>query len=101
MKIVDGIIIGSVGGALAGITTLFFKWIKNGIYVCRDKKRIYHWLKEEQKNNTELEYRSTRAIASWTNLTEDRVRYICSIHRKIRLSVGVKEDSWKLNKDSQ
>ena len=41
-------------------------------------------------------YRSTRAIASWTNLTEDRVRYICSIDDRIFLSTGEREDLWSL-----
>jgi hypothetical protein len=30
------------------------------------------------------------------NLTKDRVHYICTIHRKIHHSVGVKEDMWRL-----
>lgn len=100
MDILDGIIIGSVGGALAGITTLLFQWIKNGIYISRDKKRVYKWLNEVHMKDKNYEYRSTRTIASWTNLTEDRVRYICSIHKKIHLSVGEKEDSWKLKNNS-
>lgn len=99
MKIVDGIIIGSVGGALASLMTIVFNLLKDSFYVCRDKKRIYQWLKQEYDNNEKFEYRTTRAIASWTNLTEDRVRYICSIHKKIHLSVTTKEDSWKLIKD--
>ena len=100
MKIMDGIIIGSVGGALAGITTLLFQWIKNGIYITRDKKRVYQWLKETLNNDKSYEFRSTRTIASWTNLTEDRVRYICSIHKNIHLSVGENEDCWKLKKNT-
>ena len=43
------------------------------------------------------EYRSTRAIASGTNLPEARVREICSIHPKIHLSTGEKPDKWRLN----
>ncbi len=96
MDIIDGIIIGFFGGALASITTLFIQWLKEEIYICRDKKRIYNWLFEQKELKLEYEYRSTRTIASWTNLTEDRVRHICSLHKKIKLSVGVKEDSWKI-----
>lgn len=43
-----------------------------------------------------MKFRSTRAIASWNNLTEDRVQYICSIHKKIYLSTSEKEDLWSL-----
>ena len=59
----------------------------------RDKTRVYNWLYEATKDE-ELKWRSTRAIASYNDLTEDRVRYICSIHDKIKLSTGEKEDLW-------
>jgi hypothetical protein len=39
-------------------------------------------------------FRSTRAISSWNNFTEDRVRYLCSIDKRIYLSTGQKEDIW-------
>ena len=43
-------------------------------------------------------WRSTRTIASYNNLTEDRVRYICSSDERIVLSTGEKEDRWGINK---
>ncbi|WP_128755366.1 hypothetical protein [Aquimarina sediminis] len=36
-------------------------------------------------------WRSTRAIASHNNLTEDRVRYVCSNSKKVILSISEKE----------
>ena len=53
-----------------------------------------NWMK--LPNNTGERLRSTRAIASWNNLTEDRVRYVASIHKKIFLSTGKKEDMWTI-----
>jgi hypothetical protein len=92
--ICQGIVIGGAGGAIAGITlwivSLIEKWITE---ICQ-KDRIFKWL----RNNTTKDecFRSTRAIASWCNLTEDRVRYICSIDKRIFLSTGATEDMWSL-----
>jgi hypothetical protein len=93
----DGIIIGGAGGAIAGITVLVAQYIGNKIKDCKHKKRIFNWLKTNTKNEAGYEFRSTRTIASYNNLTEDRVRYICSIHEKIHLSTGEKEDLWSIH----
>lgn len=90
----QGIITGAVGGALAGLTVwgagqLQRKWLE-----CLHRKRVNSWLKENIPDKYGNKHRSTRAIASWTNLSEDRVRYICSIHDDIYLSTGEKEDVW-------
>ncbi len=92
----QGIVIGAVGGALAGLTVwgvgqLQRKWLER-----LHKYRIYSWLKTNLPDKDANEYRSTRAIASWNNLNEDRVRYICSIHDDIYLSTGGKEDMWSI-----
>ena len=92
----DGIVIGGAGGAIAGLTVSLVHYAHRKIFECVDKRSVYNWLKNNTKNDEGKRYRSTRAIASWTNLTEDRVRYICSIHRKIYLSTGEKEDMWSL-----
>jgi hypothetical protein len=89
----DGIIIGSLGGFFAGIAINVTNLLAEKYIECRDKKRIFNWLYEETKNKSE-KWRSTRAIQSYNNLTEDRVRYICSIHKKIALSTGKNEDMW-------
>jgi len=92
----EGIVIGAVGGAFAGLTVwgigqLQRKWLER-----LHKYRIYSWLKTNLPDKDANEYRSTRAIASWNNLNEDRVRYICSIHDDIFLSTGEKEDMWSI-----
>lgn len=60
----------------------------------RESTRIYNWLKGNTSNKAGEQFRSTREIASWNNLTEDRVRYLCSVHKKIFLSTSGKEDMW-------
>ena len=92
----EGIIIGGAGGAIAGITILLIQWIREIVSIRSNKRKIYKWLKERSIKEPEKKFRKTRTIASWTNLTEDRVRYICSIHKKIYLSVGKNEDLWSV-----
>lgn len=92
----DGILIGGAGGAIAGITVSLCRYGHTKILECLHKKRIYEWLKQNTSDEKGKQFRSTRAIASWINLTEDRVRYICSIHKKIFLSTGETEGLWSL-----
>ncbi len=94
--ILDGIVIGGAGGAIAGATVIFLKYIHTKAVECIEKRRVYDWLVKNTSNKDGNEYRTTRAIASWNNLTEDRTRYICSIHPKIYLSTGEKNDLWSL-----
>jgi hypothetical protein len=89
----DGIIIGAVGGAVAGLAVWLINLGVEKINECCHKTRIYGWLYKVTKGE-EKKWRSTRTIASYNNLTEDRVRYICSIHEKIILSTGKNEDMW-------
>jgi len=56
----------------------------------KDKRKVYKWLDEFTDEN-EKRWRSTHAIASHTNLTEDRIRNICSKHKKIIRSDKQKE----------
>jgi hypothetical protein len=92
----DGIIIGGAGGAIAGLTVSLFRYGHTKILEWLHKKRIYNWLKDNTSDKNGNQFRSTRAIASWNNLTEDRVRYICSTHTKIFLLTGKAEDRWSL-----
>jgi hypothetical protein len=93
--IINGIIVGAVGGSLAGVTVYMAKYIHDKIQVCSEKRRIYRWMKDVISQNKDgIRYLSTRKIASHNNLTEDRVRYICSIHEYIYLSTGEKEGIW-------
>ena len=89
-------IIGGAGGTIAGLTVALVKYIHTKSVECIEKRRVYNWLKANTSKEDGEQYRSTRAIASWNNLTEDRTRYICSIHEKIYLSTGEKEDLWSL-----
>jgi hypothetical protein len=92
----DGIIIGGAGGAIAGLTVSLVGYAHTKILELVHKHRVFKWLQNNTSNDEGNRYRSTRAIASWNNLTEDRVRYICSIHKKIYLSTGQKEDRWSV-----
>lgn len=92
-KIFEGIVIGASGGALAGITVYLIKYLHQKITDCLESRKIRDWLQENTERNT---WRSTRTIASWTNLPIDRVQYLCSHDALIKLSTGEKEDVWAL-----
>ena len=90
-SILDGVIIGASGGALAGITVYVIQFLHQR-YVDRvERERIYDWL---MANCGKGQFRSTRAIASWTNLPMERVQYLCSHDERIKLSTGEAEDMW-------
>jgi len=93
-EVFNGIIIGGAGGAVAGIAVYGIQYLHNKINTCIDTNKIETWLRENTKDEGGARFRSTRAIASWNNLPEDRVRYICSHSTKIYLSTGGKEDMW-------
>ena len=93
----DGIIIGRAGGAIAGITVYVIQFAHQNIVDRRDTKRILAWLMKNSPSDEARKYRSTRAIASYNNLTEDRVRYLCSHSEEIHLSTGEKEDLWSIH----
>jgi hypothetical protein len=78
-SVLDGIIVGAAGGAIAGLMLWGVEYLHTKIVELGEKRRVYRWLKANTRNEDGNEFRSTRAIASWTNLTEERARYICSI----------------------
>ena len=90
----EGIVIGSTGGAFAGIAVYLVQYSHNYISSFSDTRRIEKWLIANTTDESGNRFRSTRAISSWNNLTEDRVRYLCSHSSKIYLSTGEKEDLW-------
>lgn len=92
----DGIIIGGAGGAIAGLTVSLVRYLHIKTLELVHAHRVYRWLGQKTSNELGKQYKSTREIASWNNLPEDRVRYICSINRKILLSIEENEDSWSL-----
>ena len=97
MSVLNGIVIGGAGGAIAGVTVWLVKYMHDKTLEWVHKRRVYFWLQKETSGEQADKFRSTRAIASWNNLTEDRVRYICSIHQTIFLSTGAKEDMWGIH----
>ena len=92
--IVDGIVIGGAGGAIAGLTVWLVQYVHDKVVQKLDGNKIYKWLKENTTNKPGEQFRSSRAIASWNNLTQERVRQICSVDKRIFLSTGEKEDIW-------
>ena len=92
--VVDGIIIGGAGGAIAGLTVWLIQYVHDKTVQKIECDRIYKWLRENTADDPGEQFRSTRAVASWNNLTEERVRHICSIDERIFLSTGEKEDMW-------
>lgn len=87
----------SFGGAAAGIALYVVQQLHGKYRDKRDADTVYAWLVEQSGPARGWDFRSTRTIASYTNLTEDRVRYVCSHHPKIFLSTGREEDMWTIN----
>lgn len=94
ISIWESIIIGGAGGAIAGITVFLIQQLHSYLKFRKESMMVYDWLVKNCENIKGKEYRTTRTISSWTNLTEDRVRYLCSKNKKIRLSTGPEEDRW-------
>ena len=90
--ILEGIAIGGAGGCIAGLTIWLLQLLKEKLTEQNDKNRVYNWLYKRTERHKGLtvgspndpRWVSTIEIASYTNLTADRVRYICSIHEEIR-----------------
>jgi len=94
-KVWEGIITGAAGGASAGIILASLKALHEGHLKRRDIKRVVKWLEKVSEPEGSSPWRSTHAIASYTNLTEDRVRYVCSESDLIVRSSGERE-TWGL-----
>jgi len=91
-EILNGIVIGAAGGASAGLIIWGFTNLSEYIKIEIENKRVHKWLDMETKPDDTKKWRSTRAIASYNNLTENRVRYICSKHDNIALSTKDKSN---------
>lgn len=100
-QLVNDIISTSVGGAAGGaVAGLVLYGVQNLHTLIREKiesKRIYEWMQTEAGESSGWRYRSTRTIASYNNLTEDRVRFLCSSDIRITQARGDAEDLWTLN----
>ena len=97
-SVIEGIVIGGVGGTFAGLAVWVIEYVRTKCVECLHRERVHTWLHENTSDTVGNEYRSTHAIASWNNLTEDRVRFICSVDPRIYLSTGPKEDRWSIYK---
>lgn len=86
----------SFGGAFAGLSLYGVQLLHGLIKDKCDSDKVYAWMLAQSKENGSKPFRSTRSIASHTNLTEDRVRYVCSHHERILLSTGKEEDLWSI-----
>ena len=87
----EGIVIGGAGGTIAGLAIWLIQLLKEKVTERADKKRVYNCLSERTKllgfSDSDLDdphyWISTIDIGVYTNLTPDRVQYICRSHKKI------------------
>lgn len=86
---------GIVQGVLAALILAFLFWVKSIIRRLKDENKIIRFLKKSAFE-TELNFRSTHAISSATNLTEERVNKVCGKSKRIRRNQKEKK-SWILN----
>lgn len=83
--------LGLFGGGAAGLVLWLVGRLNEYEIECRERRRIFKWLDKETKPEGAQKWRSTRTIASYNNLTLDRVRFLCSIDPRIVLSTKEKE----------
>jgi len=95
-EVLTGVTIGAIGGAIASIVFWIFEWLNKKFQENNDKQKIHKWLQENAKDVDEKRFRSTKVIASYSNLTHDRVTYICSVHPDICESTGNLDGKWGL-----
>ncbi len=86
----DQIIIGIVSGVIVVVLLGIWKVIHDQ----KDTDKIITFLNNSEAT-TDNTFRSNHAISSDTNLSEDRVRKLCSKSRKIKRNTKEKE-SWRL-----
>ena len=92
----EGLLIALTGAALIALVYWLVKYVKGW----RESYRIYHWLDKVTSPKDGKRWRSTVAIASHTNLTEDRVRILCSRHKMIIRS-SKKNEVWGIKDNAR
>ena len=95
-NVLEGIIVGAAGGAIAGLTIWVIGHLRERALESSHRKRIYQWLNQNTSFDKDP-FKSTRTIASWTHLTEDRVRYICSIDERVLLVLEGSTEMWSVH----
>ena len=74
------------------LLTKYVNWKKEK----SDKNKVYNWLLENT-SHSDWVMRSAKTISSHVNLTEERVKEVCSKHDKIRQARGNNaKDMWGL-----
>lgn len=85
----------NLGSGLATFVVIaFITWLWNKYRNWSDSKKIYAFLLTS-KTETDYIFRSTEAISSHTQITENRVAELCSKHEKIKRNEEAKQ-SWQL-----
>ncbi|MCK5174411.1 MAG: hypothetical protein KAR47_13535 [Planctomycetes bacterium] len=92
MTVGDGILVAAVGGLCAGVGIATCIGIAKKFIKWRESERVYEWLKNKTLNNSVRFH--TRHIARENDLTEERVYYLCSNHKKIRPTVT--KGKWRI-----
>ena len=90
MDVLSQILIGVAVSVVAGLVF----WLPRKVRERRLKKRVFGWLVANTGDQAGYRFRSTRAIASGTSLSEEKVRALCASHQLIHLSTGKKPDMW-------
>jgi len=65
------------------------------IYNCRNRRKVFLWLKDNTKDKAGEQFKSTTEISKGLDIDEDQVRKICSQHKKIFEHVR-KKDFWSI-----
>lgn len=87
---------GAAGGAVAGLVLYGVQQAHLTLKDVLQTRKLVKWMRKNPGVGTN--YRTTRAIASHNNMTEDRVRFLCSHSKHIHMSRGMNEDLWTSNK---
>jgi len=91
------VIKGIFSGIFGGLGVYLSKVVYDKMIFSRDQNRIIDFFYKENIGKG-YEFRSTEAIASFTNLPEDRVNYVCSTSKNITRNSKEKL-SWKIATD--
>jgi|688.fasta_scaffold2154368_1 hypothetical protein len=90
-EIWSGFIIGAAGGTAAGLILWIVGRLNDYEIECRERRRIYKWLESVTHPQEAKKWRTTRSISSFTDIPEDRIRYLCSRDPRIKLSTAQNE----------
>ena len=86
-------------GIISGIAVIIIIGIIKMVKDKSDTNKIISYLQESLKT-TDYKFRSNHAITSDTNLSEERVRNLCSKSKAIKRNTSEKE-SWQLVNESK